>query len=244
MARDLDIVLLDYHDDLDRDALLPAGRLREPLAALTRSQAVLVTKVPAHPDAARLEKLGALIHKYSPQAAIGLVRFSVQSLVSVDPSPAPNRNGGSGKAHNDRASHALQEHDLKLLSGRRVLAFCALARPQAFFASLDQLNLTIAGTHAFPDHHWYTENDLRSLQLRAQKLSCHFLVTTEKDIVKLLDFNDLISLPIVAPSLSTNWVGGVPEFLSRLYLAKFKACTSTSGDTASSDAVPHEAVVT
>ena len=34
LARNSDIVLLDYNDELTKDHLLPAGRLREPLSAL------------------------------------------------------------------------------------------------------------------------------------------------------------------------------------------------------------------
>ena len=38
---------------------------------------------------------------------------------------------------------------------------------------------------AFPDHHHYTDADMNSIVGQAEKRSADFLVTTEKDYVKL-----------------------------------------------------------
>src|SRR4030095_1263679 len=49
VTRDADLVLIDYHDEPEKDALLPAGRLREPLSALSRADHVVITRVPENP---------------------------------------------------------------------------------------------------------------------------------------------------------------------------------------------------
>ncbi len=202
LARDLDLVLIDYNEDPERDALLPAGRLREPAAALARASAVVITKVPVNPDQKYLKKLGDFLHKHAPEAAIGMVRFQADHLVCLERNaegirPEPNAN----------------------LQHKRIFAFCALAKPQTFFQSLAQLDASVTGTRAFADHHWYTENDLRRLEEEARSLSCDALVTTEKDLVKLVQFREQLTMPIFATSLSTNWVSGMPAYLEQLLAA-------------------------
>jgi tetraacyldisaccharide 4'-kinase len=206
IARDLDVVLIDYNDDPAEDAVLPAGRLREPVAALARANAILITKVPVNPDERYLEKLGKYLHKHSPEASIGLVRFAAEFLVGI------NQANPQGEA--------LTQHDVQSIAGKRVLAFCALARPDSFFQSLSNLKVTVVGTHAFPDHHWYTRKDLQKLQDEGERLSCDLLLTTEKDLVKLLEFKDSLRQPVMATTLTTTWVGGIPNYLNQLLAAK------------------------
>jgi tetraacyldisaccharide-1-P 4'-kinase len=272
IARDLDIVLVDYNDDPEKDAVLPAGRLREPVAALARASAILITKVPVNPDKSYLEKLGNFLHKHSPGASIGLVRFESEFLIGLNQevlqgnrtsawpdrtstapdrtstapdrtSTAPDRTSTATdrtstatdrtSTATDRtsaapdlslaataASFGLAEQEIQSIAGKRVLAFCALARPQAFFQSLTNFNVTVVGTHSFPDHHWYTKKDLQKLQEEGERLSCDLLLTTEKDLVKLLEFKEMLRQPILAPTLTTSWVGGRPNYLSELLAAK------------------------
>jgi tetraacyldisaccharide 4'-kinase len=64
---------------------------------------------------------------------------------------------------------------------KRTLAFCGIGRPEEFFASLRENGIEIAATFAFPDHHRYTDADVRRL-IQAEPGS---FVTTEKDYVRL-----------------------------------------------------------
>lgn len=67
----------------------------------------------------------------------------------------------------------------------RVAAFCAIARPEEFFAGLRALGLAVAVTRSWRDHHAYSVADLTALveALRAQQGAA--FVTTEKDWVRL-----------------------------------------------------------
>ncbi len=192
LDRDFDIVLLDYNDDIAQDALLPAGRLREPPGALGRSQCVLITKVPAAADETKLQKLGEFIHRYSPHSTIGLIHFVTQIV-----SPIP---------------------------GRSALAFCGIARPQAFFESLNSLDIRLVGRHIFPDHHWYRRADIAALAKEARELNADFLITTEKDLVKLRQLwpslEKEIGKPVVAAQLTTHWIGSLPAYLADLLASK------------------------
>jgi len=70
-------------------------------------------------------------------------------------------------------------------AGLRPLAFCALARPEGFAATLAQAGCGVVDTVIFPDHHRYAERDLAVLSRVAKHLKATGLVTTEKDAVKL-----------------------------------------------------------
>lgn len=67
----------------------------------------------------------------------------------------------------------------------KCVAFCGIARPEPFFAQLQQAGLQIAATLKFRDHHPYTASDIQKLlRLRGQSGASAF-VTTEKDAVNL-----------------------------------------------------------
>jgi tetraacyldisaccharide 4'-kinase len=68
--------------------------------------------------------------------------------------------------------------------GRRALAFAGIARPGKFFAMLADAGVIVAGAVAFPDHHAFTEQDLRRVFGEAERLGAAPL-TTPKDAVRL-----------------------------------------------------------
>jgi len=82
-------------------------------------------------------------------------------------------------------------------TGKRVLAFAGIGRPEKFFSSLADLGAHILATRSFPDHHVYTESELRQLNALARSMDAA-LVTTEKDFVRLkpAERQGVSSLPI------------------------------------------------
>ena len=66
-----------------------------------------------------------------------------------------------------------------------VVAFCGIARPEQFFAGLEQRGLKLASKKAFADHYRYTQSDVDSLLAAARKANASALITTEKDYVRL-----------------------------------------------------------
>jgi len=140
LARDLDIVVLHSSDFNER--LLPIGRLREPLAALSRASILILRD-----EDRRLE---TALRRYNPTAPIWI-----------------------------------QHRRLAIPQLKRVIAFCAIARPDEFFSTLRSHSTDVAATSAFRDHHIYTDADLdRLLELRDQNWAEAF-ITTEKDWVRL-----------------------------------------------------------
>jgi len=70
------------------------------------------------------------------------------------------------------------------LAGGGVLAFAGIARPEKFYRMLREAGVTVAATLSFPDHHPFTEADLRRVADAARRHNAT-PVTTPKDAVRL-----------------------------------------------------------
>jgi tetraacyldisaccharide 4'-kinase len=180
LKRNMDIVLFDYNDDPDTMTLLPRGRLREPLSALGRASAIIVTKIPQsslenHNEGndkldrsvkMRLEHLRQKLSSLAPAAVLHYARFVPSYLL----------------AEGDGNSNVVK---LTALSGKKVFALCGIARPEGFFASLTGLGATVADQLTFCDHHWYTPEDVKEIDRRFRASGAAYIVTSEKDKVRL-----------------------------------------------------------
>ena len=92
--------------------------------------------------------------------------------------------------------HALADHALNLkgqqvplasLGGKRGIAFAGIAEPAGFFRSLKDKGLGLVVEFSFADHCSYGESELRQLTAACQEAD--YLITTEKDAVKLNALN-------------------------------------------------------
>ncbi|MEJ8571037.1 tetraacyldisaccharide 4'-kinase [Microbaculum marinum] len=70
------------------------------------------------------------------------------------------------------------------LTGRPVLAFAGIGRPEKFFGSLEDIGAQVVERRPFADHHRYSEADARGL-MAMQRRSGAIPVTTEKDLVRI-----------------------------------------------------------
>jgi len=158
LATTLDVVMARARRPWGNGRLLPAGPLREPLGALARAHAIIATDVDGLDDAPDVD---AAARAYAPGTPVLLAR-----LHAVDCWDA----------------RRMDSIPLSRLSGAKVIAFAGIASPAGFAATLRSLAVD-AELVPFPDHHWYSPDDLRTLQARAARADA--LVTTEKDWVRL-----------------------------------------------------------
>jgi tetraacyldisaccharide 4'-kinase len=79
---------------------------------------------------------------------------------------------------------ALQPRQNRALAGRDVLAYAGIADPQKFYRTVKSVGGLIAQTRSFPDHHHFSEDEIRSLLDDADRLGLE-LVTTAKDAARL-----------------------------------------------------------
>jgi tetraacyldisaccharide 4'-kinase len=160
IGRDLDLVLIDAGDPWGGGRLPPRGRLREPISALGRASAVLVTKLRTDLDSVR----GDIVQR------VRTVAGDVPVL------------GARMEASRVRTPDGWQPP--AVLKGRRVLAFAGVARPQAFRDLLSSCGAIVVGTRWLDDHHRYRPGEMDRLVFEARKLDA-IPITTAKDAVKL-----------------------------------------------------------
>ena len=66
----------------------------------------------------------------------------------------------------------------------KIIAFAGIGRPEKFYDSLCELGLKPEKTFDFPDHHFYTENELNTIIAEAKNINAK-IFTTSKDMVKI-----------------------------------------------------------
>ncbi|MGK2921436.1 MAG: tetraacyldisaccharide 4'-kinase [Methyloceanibacter sp.] len=76
--------------------------------------------------------------------------------------------------------------DSRWLSVLPAIGFAGIARPSKFFATLKANGARLLASHAFGDHHRFTEKEAKRLLQEADDKSA-MLVTTEKDWARLTD---------------------------------------------------------
>lgn len=70
------------------------------------------------------------------------------------------------------------------LSNTDVLAFAGIGHPEKFYHTLKNQGFNVVETINFPDHHFYSKQDLEKIINKAQKLNAE-IYTTSKDFVKI-----------------------------------------------------------
>lgn len=110
----------------------------------------------------------------------GLARADALVVVGKD------RAGLAALANSLPVLHARLEPvaEARDLSGRRVLAFAGIGRPEKFFTTLEELGAHVVERVAFPDHHPFGTEEVTALLDRAAALGAQ-PVTTEKDALRL-----------------------------------------------------------
>ncbi len=87
-----------------------------------------------------------------------------------------------------RASLVPDPESMRVLKGKRLVAFAGIGRPEKFFQTLESLRpehgLDLVARRSFADHHPYSKEDLQALQQLARQHDAQ-LVTTQKDMVRL-----------------------------------------------------------
>lgn len=174
LRRDLDLLLFDSTDPFGGGHYPPEGRLREPLSAIGRADAVVFTRPRA--GAPPVDALEAIARE-NPEAPRFTARFRAAGFSDANGADCPPPAGS-------------------------FVAVCGIARPESFRASLRELGLSPAELLAFPDHRRYDASDVAAVEAAAAVAGPGaVVVTTRKDIVKLAG---RIAAPIFALRLEVE----------------------------------------
>ncbi|RKU27990.1 tetraacyldisaccharide 4'-kinase [Candidatus Poribacteria bacterium] len=204
LARDVDILTLSTkHPFGDPERLLPAGTLREPPIALRRADIILLT----HTDITHVSPPAKEVVKaLAPNA---LVLESIHQPMHVYPL-VPK---GEKKEVDFRPN-------VKVLQGKRILAVCGIGQPETFVATLMRCSPREVELLAYPDHHDYTEADMRQIGTAFQAAAADLIVTTQKDEQKLADLVVQQELPIVVLEIALVITETIEKFTEMLLSAR------------------------
>jgi len=177
LKRDVNLVLFATPEILGNGRVLPGGVLREPLSALERADAFIITGGDNMLDSDTQKFIAQLETQY-PEKPVFTTGYEPGKMLFV-----------IAKGKNDT---------IELAEARKIslYGFCGIARPESFKKTLENSAMNLNGFQAYADHHAYTGAEIESLLLAAKNSGAGGLITTEKDLVKLYPF-----LPLELPLL-------------------------------------------
>jgi tetraacyldisaccharide 4'-kinase len=140
LTRTVDIVLIDAANPFGGDYLLPAGLLREPVANLARAHAFVITRSDEVDD---ITPICQRLRRLKPDAPIFTGMHVYEGITSA-------QTGESVSA--------------RLLKATRLIAVSGIANPASFHRLCTQIGLIIVAYRDFPDHHWYTDQDMSEMR--------------------------------------------------------------------------------
>lgn len=162
VQRDLDLVLFSAASLAGNSRVFPGGDLREPVSALKRCHAFLIT--------GNTEKLKERSMRF---AKLLQERFPDKPVFLSSYEPVGVRS--------------LQEntlHDLSALP-TPLYGFCGIAQPELFQKSIEAQSLSLSGFMALKDHQSYPPTLIKKITQQAEQSGAKGFITTEKDLVKL-----------------------------------------------------------
>lgn len=166
----LNILLVDYHRLVIYDALLPAGRLREPISGKDRADIIIVTKCPENmkPMGYRVLSKAMDIKPYQQLFFTGIEYDKLTAFT-------------------DGETRSLDS----LMPDENILLLTGIASPQQVIDDLGRHSRNIQPM-IFADHHQFDSNDVAEINQRFREMKQpRLVVTTEKDAARLRDIKGL-----------------------------------------------------
>jgi tetraacyldisaccharide 4'-kinase len=181
----LNIMLTDYSSLFFNDYVLPSGRLRESRRGANRADIIVVTKCDHDISEQEMNQIEFKISKYAPNAQ---VVFTGIKYLNVKP--------------------VYQNSEFN----KKVLLFSGIANSKHLMEYVST-HFELMDEYYFSDHHNYTKKDFHEIEERFRRLPMteKCLLTTEKDMVKLLDSeleSTIHHLPIFYIPIETYFIRG------------------------------------
>lgn len=151
--------------------------LREPISSLKRADMLLIKKGTEFSEMPKFKRLLSPenIFEYSVRNA-GFFRLETREMLAED-----------------------------AFRSKRILAFCAIARPERFISLLKDGGADVVFCFEFPDHYPYPELSLRKIAQKFRELKPDAAVTTEKDAVKIASAKEFLEgIPAYALKVGLN----------------------------------------
>lgn len=158
----ISIVLVDYNRPVFKDHLMPLGRLRDLPERLKAADIVIVTKCPAYMEEEEQEQWRKDLGIEENQDLF----FTTVNYCPMEP--------------------VYPEGESRYLYAKRLVLFTGIANDRPMMQYLSG-NYKVVRHLTYPDHHKYTNKDIRNIQDAAKEYPTSVVVTTEKDSHRVKD---------------------------------------------------------
>ena len=170
------IVLVNYNRPVFRDHLMPLGKLRDLPERMADADIIIVSKCP--PDLNAWEK-----SKWSE--ALGITLYDGSECCGV------RENGRKQyifftKTEYDTPAPVFPEGDQRYVYSKRMVLFSGIANDTPFKHYLSS-SYKILKHINFPDHHRFSNADIREIESAANGYPTSVVMTTEKDCQRIRD---------------------------------------------------------
>jgi tetraacyldisaccharide 4'-kinase len=162
LYRDKDILLIDGTSPFGNKRLLPLGPLREPLNAIDRAGIIVITKLVSSRQSI-VSSLKEEIKKHNSKASLFIAEHRPSKFVTA-----------AGKTFS-----------LEWARGKNFFGLSGIGNPESFKKTLLAAGLALKGFKSYRDHYRYDARDIRKIIEDSKKSNADWIVTTEKDIMRL-----------------------------------------------------------
>ena len=188
ISRSANIVLFDSLMPIEKYKTPPLGYLREGISAIDYADYIILGRT----DQTSREKINQLkdfINKNSSRnIPFAEFRYVCEGLYGE----------GDKKLGSD-----------KYLKDKRIVTVSAIASPKSFYNMIEHHGGVVIEKFSFPDHHFFSENDLKEVESFAKNEGA-IVLTTEKDFVKISAIKK--NFDIVYLKINLEFIKGEDEF--------------------------------
>ena len=190
--RSFNIVLFDATMELSLYKVAPLGYLREGMSALKDADAIIITRG----DMVTGEKINKLMtllsEHYHHAPPVALTSYRALGVFDV------------------HDKYIFSNHELK---GLKAIAVTAIASPDSFYRYLESFGVEIVERVSFPDHYFFTPEDVNDLLIKASQQSS-IIICSEKDMVKMKRVS--LDSRILFTKVKVEFISGESELLQSL----------------------------
>ncbi|MCK5595296.1 tetraacyldisaccharide 4'-kinase [bacterium] len=175
LHRDINIVAINASSPFGNGYVFPRGNLREPYGCLKRADCFIITKADMIRD---IEIIKKKLLDINSSAQVITTIYKPVCLENI-----------AGK----------EQLDIECIKGEKVIALSSLGDPISFENTLEQVGAKIVEKLRYPDHYWYSKDDMYNIRARQKALNAKFIITTQKDAMRLqrVETQDFASLRVL-----------------------------------------------
>jgi tetraacyldisaccharide 4'-kinase len=190
--RSFNVVLFDATMPLNLYKVAPLGYLREGLTALKDADAIIVSRTDMVTEEKMQKLLSTIGEHFHHDPVIAFTKYKPLGVYDV------------------HDKYIFSIHELK---GLKAIAVTAIANPDSFYRYLESFGVDITEKVSFPDHYFFTPEDVNELLIKASQQSA-IILCSEKDMVKMKRVS--LDSRILFTKVKVEFISGESELNDRL----------------------------